>query len=180
MGYEVASLGSLITEYQKQNGSLNGLQRAFSSSHCHKNCDEEDFLCNKAVDFELKNKARTYLIFDEAGVAAYFSLAIKTIDLQNVSQSKKKDMLAGETKETYSAFLIGHLAKNDRIKEPLGEYILENALDLLFQAQQIVGGRLVYVDCKDVISLKIFYEKNGFKYFKTSQESGLLQYYKKL
>ena len=180
MGYEVASLGSLITEYVDQKGSLEDLQRAFSSFHCAKNEDEEDFLHNKAIGFEQSNKARTYLIFDDEGIAAYFSLAIKTIDLQDISLSKKKDMLAGETAKTYSAFLIGHIAKNDRVKESLGDYILNNAISLLLQAQEIVGGRLVYLDCKDIEPLKAFYQENGFKYFQTSPESKLLQYYKKL
>lgn len=180
MGYEVASLSSLITEYNEQNGSLEDLQRAFSSFRCAKNEDEEDFLHNKAIGFEQRKKARTYLIFDDEGIAAYFSLAIKTIDLQDVSSNKKKDMLAGETVEIYSAFLIGHIAKNDRVKESLGDYILNNAISLLLQAQDIVGGRLVYLDCKDIKKLKDFYEKNGFKYFQTSPESKLLQYYKKL
>ena len=180
MGYEVASLSSLITEYNEQNGSLEDLQRAFSSFRCAKNEDEEDFLHNKAVGFEQSNKARTYLVFDEEGIAAYFSLAIKTIDLQDISLSKKKDMLAGETAKTYSAFLIGHIAKNDRVKESLGDYILNNAISLLLQAQEIVGGRLVYLDCKDIEPLKAFYQKNGFKYFQTSPESKLLKYYKKI
>lgn len=180
MGYEIASLASLIEEYIAQEGSLDDLQRVFSSFSCVKNADEEDFLLNKAINFEQRNKARTYLVMDEKGIAAYFSVAIKTIDLSMVKLNKKKDMLAGETANSYSAFLIGHIAKHDRVTEPLGKFMLDNAIGLLLRAQKIVGGRLVYLDCKDIESLKALYENYGFKYFQTSPDTNLLQYYKKL
>lgn len=189
MGYEIASLASLIEEYIVQEGSLDDLQRVFSSFSCVKNADEEDFLLNKAINFEQRNKARTYLVMDEKGIAAYFSvaiktidlsMAIKTIDLSMVKLNKKKDVLAGEIANSYSAFLIGHIAKHDRVTEPLGKFILDNAIGLLLRAQKIVGGRLVYLDCKDIESLKALYENYGFKYFQTSPDTNLLQYYKKL
>ena len=180
MGIEITSLKTLIESYKAENVSLSDLAEAFSSFHCKNNLDEETFLKEKAIDFELKNKARTYLVFDNDNIIAYFSLAFKSIDLKNVSTNLKKKMTAGESCDTYPAFLIGHIAKNDNVPLKLGNILLDIANNLFYQAQLVVGGRLVYLDCKDIPKLRKFYENNGFKLFKQSETTGLLQYYKKL
>lgn len=181
MDVEIASLSAIIKEFNKRKIPLEDFGGVFSSFRCKKSPDEEDFLHNQAIDYELHNKARTYLLMNENGIAAYFSLAFKSIDLQNTSSHKRKRMTGGESNTcTYSAFLIGHIAKDDSVKEKLGDIIIEKAIALLLQAQEIVGGRLVYVDCKDVPQLIEYYERNHFTYFNTSATSGLLQYYRKL
>ena len=159
------------------------VNRALLSFKCSKNKDEESFLHNKAINFEELNKARTYLIFDSdyEKLLGYITLAFKSIELKNVSTSKRKSLTAGENTETYAAFLIGHLAKNSNYKEMIsGEEILKIAEDIIYKAQKLVGGRLIYIDCKDNESLISFYNKNDFKYFNTSKETGLLQFYKKI
>ena len=133
-------------------------------------------------NYEIHNKARTYLLVDDEDfIVGYFSLAFKSIDLANVSKTTKRKIVGGQSNtDTYSAFLIGHIAKDDSVKELLGDAIIEAAENLLVEAQKIVGGRLIYLDCKDEPKLKELYERNGYKYFKTSELSGLLQYYKKI
>lgn len=182
MGFKVNALSKIIKTFCEDKVSLNMFKETLSNFCCSKNLDEEEFLKNKAIDYEIQNKARTYLLIDDNDfIAGYFSLAFKSIDLQEVSKTKKMDLTAGESyTTTYSAYLIGHIAKDDRIKQSMGDFILDAAQSMLFRAQQLVGGRLVYLDCKDEVNLKKLYERNGFKYFNTSQQSGLLQYYKKL
>ena len=182
MGIEISALGEIIKLLEENGVSLDVLRETLSTFKCKKNLDEEDFLRKKAIDYEKQNKARTYVLFNENGeIAGYFSLAFKSIDLKPVTPSKVKAMTAGESNvETYSAFLIGHIAKNDTVKQKVGNTILEMAENLLLEAQKIVGGRLVYLDCKDEPKLKEFYESNNYKYFNKSEVSGLLQYYKKL
>ena len=110
---------------------------------------------------------------------AYFSVAVKSINLQPLNKNRRKKITAGESNsDNYATFLIGHLAKDDSVKYKLGKHILDLALLVIYAAQNLVGGRLVYLDCKDTIELKNFYESNGFTYFNTSQVSQLLQYYK--
>ncbi|MDE6059511.1 MAG: hypothetical protein K2G44_05700 [Clostridia bacterium] len=180
MDFEIASLSAIMNEFNETETSLDKLREVFSSFQCVKSPDEQDFLRYKAIDYEEHNKARTYLLLDDKGIAAYFSLAFKSIDLQNTSPDKRKRMTGGESNScTYSAFLIGHIAKDDRVKEKLGDQIIEMANDLLLEAQEIVGGRLVYIDCKGIPELIEYYERNHFTYFNTSP-SGLLQYYRKL
>ena len=90
-------------------------------------------------------------------------------------------MTAGEDVEVYSAYLIGHIAKNSDINTDLkGTQLLQYAQSVIAEARDLIGGRLIYIDCKDIEKLKTFYVDNGFKYFNTSEKTGLLQYYFKI
>ena len=59
------------------------------------------------------------------------------------------------------AFLIGQLAKRTSASHGFGRELLMQAIIHIRQAIQIVGGRLIYLDCKD--ELVSYYEQNGFK-----------------
>lgn len=172
-----------LSELLKNDEVLSLVERTLLSFRCEKNSDEEDFLHNKAILYERRNKARTYLVFDNNynNLLGYFTVAFKSIDLQNVSETKKKDMTAGENVETYSAYLIGHIAKNSNSYINIdGDQLLQEAKNVIAEARDLIGGRLIYIDCKDIEKLKCFYLKNGFKYFNTSEKTGLLQYYLKI
>lgn len=180
MDFEIVSLKSKLDSIGDNEASLELLREALKLFKCTKNSDEEDFLHNKAIDFEIHNKARTYLLVDNNKVIAYFSLAFKSIDLSEVSGELKKDITAGnKSVTTYSAYLIGHIAKADTVKARLGYALLDSAIDLILDAQKIVGGRLVYLDCKNNEKLISFYSNYGFKHFKTSP-FGLEQFYKRI
>lgn len=179
--YKTIALNSIIKEFKKNGVSLEVLGETLFKFKCGKNADEEDFLHNKAIAFENTNKARTYLLVNGSEIIAYYSLAFKSIDLAEVSRQKVKDITAGEVNiKTYPAYLIGHIAKADGVQDKIGYEMLDNARDLIAVAQKYVGGRLIYIDCKDEKKLNEFYEKYGFKYFKTSERTGLKQYYIKI
>lgn len=64
-----------------------------------------------------------------------------------------------------SAPLIGQIGKNfcnEYDKLITGDELLKIALDKIFEAQQIVGGKIVYVECEDTPALIDFYQSNGF------------------
>ncbi len=172
-----------LSELLKIDGALSLVERALSSFRCEKNSDEEDFLHNKAIFYERNNKARTYLVYDDSYIhlLGYFTIAFKSIDLKNISKTKRKDMTAGEDVEVYSSYLIGHIAKNSNMNTDLtGAHLLHHAKSVIAEARDLIGGRLIYIDCKDIEQLKTFYLNNGFKYFNTSEKTGLLQYYFKI
>ena len=178
--YQIIPLSVLLSVAQNE-GVVNKVNTLLFSFKCEKNVEEQIFLQQKAILFENQNKARTYLIFSKNELVAYFSLSFKSIEFSNVSNSRKKIMTAGEVDaNTYSGYLIGHIAKSDVVPYKLGSYIMDSAFDRFLKAQNIIGGRLVYLDCKDDEKLKKLYEHLGFTYFQTSSKTGLLQYYKKL
>ena len=74
-----------------------------------------------------------------------------------------------ETKSySISLPLIGQLGKNytngyDKIN--YGRYIIKFACDKIREAQELMGGRFVFLECEDKPELKEFYESNGFVCF---------------
>ena len=175
------SLSSLIEQFESNKVSLDKLRETLFLFKCRKNPEEEELLHKDAIFFEQKNKARTFLLVRDNKIIGYYSLAFKSVDLEEVSRTKRKDMTAGEVElETYSAYLIGHIAKADGICDKLGHDMLDGARTLICKAQKYVGGRLIYIDCKDEEKLIRFYENYGFKYFNTSPKTHLKQFYLKI
>ncbi|SFR10533.1 hypothetical protein [Desulfoscipio geothermicus] len=74
------------------------------------------------------------------------------------------------------AFLIGQLGKNDSYAgEIAGDEIIDYALSVILRAQEIIGGRIVYIECQDKLELKEFYSRNGFKVFRQDPDDKLIQ-----
>ena len=64
--------------------------------------------------------------------------------------------------------LIAQLGKNyDNNYNTLitGDELLKMAIDKVIEAQQIIGGKIVYVECEDIDFLTRFYTTNGFVVF---------------
>ena len=182
MDFIVVSLRGKLEEIKNDNAKYQKLEKALSSFRCSKSDDEEKFIKERAIDFEKTNKARTYLLVSNNAIIAYFTLAIKSIDFEStVSPAKKKSISAGSSNtKTYSAYLIGHIAKDDSVQEEMGTIILDQCFDLIKESQKIVGGRIVYLDCKDEEKIKNIYITNGFKFLQKSENTQLLQYYQKI
>ena len=92
-----------------------------------------------------------------------------------------------------SAPLIGQLGKNytnDYNALITGDELLNIACDTVKEAQRLIGGRLVYLECENIPSLINFYQRNGFFNFgrrKLDREENdtlkgdyLLQFFKSL
>lgn len=157
---------------------------------CEKDPDIENFLKNKAILYEKKAKSRTYLIFDEEAMLlgeikllAYFAIAIQTLKIPegiSPSQIRKLDGLYSRKGDglitEIPAFLIGQLGKNDLYAGDIsGDEIIEYALSVIFRAQELIGGRIVFVECQDNPKIVNFYIRNGFKVFRQDPDDGLIQ-----
>lgn len=154
------------------------LLNSFDSKY---NEDVNYFLKNKAEEFGKRGLASTYLIFtkykEKLEFLAYYSLAMKAVVIKNeanISNSLRKKI------NTYSIFepkiksyimschLIGQLGKNYNISDYSlisGSELLELACRKVRVAQEISGGKFVYLECEDVEGLINFYENNGFTIF---------------
>jgi len=163
-----------------------------SNFACEKDSDIENFIKNKAILFDSKGKSKTHLLLDEealaAGrieIAAYFSLAIQSLKIPeetSATQIRRLDGLysrkGGEPITEIPAFLIGQLAKNDTYATAIpGSLALEYALSSISAAEEIVGGRVVYIECRDIQKIISFYENNGFKILRRDPNDKLIQMY---
>jgi hypothetical protein len=168
------------------------LLEVISSFKCSKDVDIEGFLNNKAVLFNRKGKSRTHLLLNqdalETGsieILAYFSLAIHMLKIPEGTSANQVRRLDGlyarkgsEPITEIPSFLIGQLAKNDTYASEIsGSLLLEYALSDIASAQEIVGGRVAYIECRDTPKVISFYEQNGFKILRRDPDDGLIQMY---
>lgn len=152
-----------------------------SSFSCPLNPDVEHFLKNVAIEFTKQSISSTYLIMasykNEYVLVGYFTLANKIfcIDKDSLPNRKWRSRMAkfGQfdatiQRYTVSAPLIGQLGKNyanTYNKLITGDELLKLALDKVREMQNIVGGKIVYLECEEKESLLDFYSQNGFVNF---------------
>jgi hypothetical protein len=163
-----------------------------SSFKCSKDVDIEGFLNSKAVLFNRKGKSRTHLLLDQGALEngsiellAYFSLAIHMLRIPESTSANQVRRLDGlyarkgsEPITEIPSFLIGQLAKNDTYASSVsGSLLLEYALSAISSAQEFVGGRVVYIECRDLPKVISFYEQNDFKVLRRDPDDGLIQMY---
>lgn len=161
-----------------------------SSFSCPKNKDVENFLKEKAILFSQQDHAKTYLIFWEAEksefgtskkeLVGYYSLAIKPIcisretNIGKMSSKKWRELCRkANTRSSLnecflSAYLIGQLGKNFSDGNNLlisGKDLLGMAMQKVFEAKKLSGGKVVYVECENKENLLEFYKENDFEVF---------------
>lgn len=180
----------IVLEKFLEMASEEKVSEVISVFKCEKDPDIENFIKDKAIIYERKAKSRTYLIFDEEAILAgkfrllaYFAIAMQTLKIPegtSPSQIRRLDGLytrKGDGLITeIPAFLIGQLGKNDLYTgEIAGDEIIDYALSVILRAQEIIGGRIVFIECQDKLELKEFYSSNGFKVFRQDPDDKLIQ-----
>lgn len=153
------------------------------SFSCPPNPDVESFLLNKdkGIRFENTSISRTYLIIDDdtGDILAYFSISFKeiTLDTSNISKSLIK-RLDGINKraETLKVYLIGQIGKNFSVNNnPIKlDNILNEIYNVISQAQALIGGRVIILECENQPKLIALYERHGFKLIETTNRSDSL------
>lgn len=171
----VIALKTLAGKLESDPGRLQQILDSFS---CEQDADIASFLHSRAVEFERLSKARTYLIIDETflkqgtfTILGYFSIALKSLSIpETVSIRARKELdgfsgkIHGEPIQNIPCYLIGQLARNS-LKEAAaltGNAILGLAFDTIASAVNLVGGRYVMIECRNIESLIRFYKRNFF------------------
>ncbi|WP_209288883.1 hypothetical protein [Marinobacterium alkalitolerans] len=103
---------------------------------------------------------------------AYFSVSFKELILEGLGLSKTKvRSLDGISKdaERIRSFLIGQLGKNMSIDgNPIGlTDILSEAFAVFAAAKQLIGGRIIILECENISELIAYYERHGFSLIET-------------
>jgi hypothetical protein len=82
-----------------------------------------------------------------------------------VSLSKVIELLDGYKDILYLSpcFLIGQLGKSDKFEpRKIGEFILDDAIEIIDQSQNALGGRFILLDAINKEQVVKFYETNAF------------------
>lgn len=132
------------------------------------NMELEEYLKKKAIEFEDRNLNRTYLVLDETvdEILGYFTICMKVLGFgDKVSKSKRDDLTSGSKEQFTPSLLIAHMGKSEKCNDRLRRCeILDTAISYIKRAHEIVGGRIILVECdKDNHRLKKYYTDNGFK-----------------
>jgi hypothetical protein len=174
-GYKVINLKDIYNIY----GEIK-TKEILKDFKCEINKDVEYFIHDKAIEFSKQDLAKTFLVItsykQKEVIVGYFAITNKGINIKSIllSNTKKKKILRyalydHETKKYIMALpLIGQLGKNYNHgynKLITGDCLLKIACDKVREAQDILGGRFVFLECEDKEKLRSFYENNGFVCF---------------
>ena len=148
------------------------LKAAIEKFSC-KDKEVEDFLKNKALDFDVRHKSRTYLVFnseqsdkDEPIIYGYFTLTMKTLELGETLSKSTVKRIDGFSKSVLAteAILLGQLGKNQEYQNDIdGQLILHYAIATVYSIHKLAGGRIVFLECDEHPKLIDFYSRNGFE-----------------
>ncbi len=168
-------------------------QEILSTFHCIQDPDIENFLHNRAIDFENIAKSRTYILcnaeqFHEGNIEiyAYFALSLKVLILpEEMSVRSRKEYdgfsgkIHGQPVREIPCYLIGQLARNSNVgKEKIqGSEILDLAMSIIRPSFRTIGGRWVIIECRNDENLIEFYQRNAFKFVmsKPSEDISMVQ-----
>ena len=145
----------------------------------------EEFLKTKTFEFDKRNVARTYLVYDVEEymadnfvVLAYFTLAPKPIVFGETISKRLIKEIDGFSKTAVSvgAIIIGQLGKDSRFTSKItGTDIIASIMKLANQVSEIIGGRVVFLECQNSDRLIEFYLRNGFHIMQNNERAGLIQ-----
>ena len=170
--YTIVTLDGLLKVFSSEE-KIDQILNAFS---CVNNKDVDRFLKEKAVLFDKQGLSKTYLVYtsykNEMVLVGYFTLANKSFVVKKnngisktlMKRISKFGQYDDELKQyMISSPLIAQLGKNEEYKGLIsGDVLLSYACDTVKQAQALLGGKIVYLECEDKIRLLEFYRNNGF------------------
>ena len=171
-GFWQSNLRDLLAELGEERTS-----EILSAFECLLNPDVQSFLREKAILFSRHGYASTYLVFasyqGSVVLIGYYALAMKAVVIKGSLLSsqwrgrlRRFAFYESDLKQfTLSLPLIGQLGKNyahhyDRLIS--GDDLLGIACETVREIQLMSSGKMVYLECEDVLPLTSFYERNGF------------------
>ena len=172
-GYVQISLKDMLDQF----GDDQSVKKILSEFSCPLNADVERFLKNSAIEFAKQSIAPTYLVFSSykgnSVLVGYYTLCTKTIQVErksisnNLAKRLKKFAAFDPENKNYMIVspLIAQLGKNfsNSYNELItGDDLLYMAISRVKEAQMILGGKVVYLECEDKPRLLEFYRSHGF------------------
>lgn len=174
MDYIELNLLEMLNTYGED--KLKGILSGFM---CPQNADVENFIQTKAIEFSKQRTAMTYLIFSDnkqPELVGYFTLANKFVAIIGHGLSKtlqKRISKFSQFDEELDRYLISMplIAQLGRNFNPAlaasipGKELLAIACHKVREAQFIIGGKTVYIECASNPKLYDFYSASQFVQF---------------
>lgn len=155
------------------------LQAVLSRFMCPQNTDVENFIQSKAIAFARQRLAMTYLVYSAGELpelVGYFTLANKFVSINGNALSKtlqRRISKFSQYDEELDRFLVSMplIAQLGRNFNPSlsasisGQELLTIACHKVQEAQFIIGGKAVYIECASNPKLFDFYSASQFVQF---------------
>jgi hypothetical protein len=149
------------------------VKNTLNSFYCSKDPDIQDFIRNKMKRFEDKSISRSYLILDRKNndnenfyILGFFTLSLKALylDQKKLTRRQKRDMNLLKDQDVIPSYFVAQLGKNDMFKYNFnGEYLLNEAVNIIYQCIEILGGTVVWLEAnKEADYVVNFYKYKGF------------------
>ena len=154
------------------------LQSILEGYHDCIGSDQEMFLKEKAIMMEKKNMCRTYLAIDGSrAILGYFSIGLRCMKIPRKDDGNEDrfntKMNIDPDSRVAQSYLIGQLSRSRDAPKGFGKTMMDEAVNLIMDANTIVGCRLVRVDCDD--KLIGYYSRYGFRPVKKNDDGDLNQ-----
>jgi len=182
MALKILKLGDLIKTHTEE--ELSAFLYSFetiSAQYIVGADDVQNFLRTKAIQFEKMDLARTYFVMSTYQsvplIAGYFAISNKPLSISKrnfatLSKNARKRLMGIGYKteqESYeiSGYLLGQLGKNyssaaRKANTITGDELLTLSYAEIKKAHELIGGRILYLECENHYKVEEFYIKNGF------------------
>lgn len=152
------------------------LNRMFADHESVYKSSVDDFLSKKSITMEKKGECRMYIAIntDDMKIIGFFSLGVRCLEIPDdcgLSKNLLKKMNRSED-NIAQAYLLGQLSRAEGYKG-FGKTLIDEALLKVREAYDLVGCRLLRIDCMD--KLIGYYEEYGFHYVKKNADKDLNQ-----
>ena len=136
------------------------------------NQDMFNYLKNDAITTEWTHRSRNFIIIDEEvsdevfEILGFFTLTLKIINVLELDDKTRKSFaLSGKNASKLDylpGILIAQFGKNLTFNKINGHQVMELVMEKIQQAQEILGGKMVYLDSVNEEAVIRFYERFGF------------------
>jgi len=169
----IVSLSTLIEEY-----GIDETSKILSSYESIHDSETETFLKNNAISMEQRDLSRTYLAISTVDICVlgFVTIGIKCMKMPEenlLSNSMEKSMNIDARTDIVQSFIIGQLSRAANAPKGMGSFLLDIAFEMLNRARDIVGCRVVRLDCLE--PLIPYYTAQGFKLITKNEEGDLNQ-----
>lgn len=184
MALTIVTLENLLNKSDFTEEDIKKLLFSFetiSSKEAPGSDDIQHFIHHKAIEFEKSGLSRTTLVMSTykgtSFLAGYYSIANKSLvirkkNYQKLSNNFKRRLngIGYKTEQKnyqIPSILLGQLGKNynsvaKKADSCTGDELLALASKTIKKVYEIIGGRIVYLECEDNTYLKEFYSRNGY------------------
>ena len=136
----------------------------------------DSFLAKMSIVMEKRSECRTYIAFDSetSEIMGFFAIGFRCLEVSDdcgLSKSMLKKLNRSED-NIAQAYLLGQLSRAEGYPG-FGKTLINEAISKIREAQEIVGCRVVRIDCTD--ELIGYYQEYGFYYVKKNLRKNLNQ-----